>query len=168
MALFGNDRDIQMFIKVNKELLDNIIQQEVHYYKYHTPENKSNNIDNLYGEGSAQKSYYRPVRVSCLIDTGDVTMTSEEIIGLDLTQALVFSFLRPKLEELGLVPDVGDIIEVRDKYYEVDNVNEVQYIMGKDKDHPKGPGSDFGRNFSIICQTHLTRLSRLQIVKSRV
>ena len=167
MALFGNDRDIQMFIKVNKELLDNVIQQEVHYYKLYIPETKSNDPNNLYGEGSAQKSYYRPVRVSCLIDTGEYAVATEEIIGIDVTQQVTFKFLRPKLEELGLVPDIGDIIETRGNYYEVDNVNQTQYILGKDKDYPKGPGADFGRNFSVICITHLTRESRLQIQKTR-
>ena len=34
MALYGEARDISMFRKVNRELMGNIISQEVIFYKY--------------------------------------------------------------------------------------------------------------------------------------
>jgi len=66
MALFGSSRDISFMHKVNGELLDNVIQQEVHYYKLYLPGVKSVDTANLYGEASAQKTYYRPVRLTCI------------------------------------------------------------------------------------------------------
>jgi hypothetical protein len=168
MALFGGRRDIDLFIHLNKELLNDIIQQEVDYYQYYLPETKGVGIDDLYGEASVQKTYYTPVRVTCLIERQDVITSIDDQFGMDKTQQITFRFLRPQLVELNLNPHEGDIIEVRGNYYEIDGINENQFILGKDDDYPKNVGSGFGENFSILCQTHLTRVSKLQIVKTRI
>lgn len=169
MALFGSSRDISFILKVNGELLDNVIQQEVDYYKLYLPEAKSHDSANLYGEASAQKTYYSPVRLSCLVDrTQGFQSVQDDQIGIDVTSNYVFKFLRPKLEELGLVPQIGDIIEDRGNYFEVDNANEAQFFAGKDKDYGKNVGAEFGRNISIECTTHLARVTRLQITKFRI
>lgn len=166
-ALFGSSRDISMFKKVNNELIDNIIQQEVDYYKYHLPNTKGGDAENLYGEASVQKSYYDPVRITCLIERGDQTYIGDEQFGVDVQQIMTFRFLKPKLKELGLVPNAGDIVEVRGAYFEIDQINENQFIAGKDGDHGKSVGSEFGESLSIICVAHFTRVTRLQIIKSR-
>jgi len=51
---------------------------------------------------------------------------------------------------------------------ELDQINENQFIAGKDNDYGKSVGSEFGESLSILCVGHMTRVSRLQIVKSRV
>lgn len=163
MALFGNNRDIAFFKNINKELLDDIIQQEVDFYQLSLADTESN----MYGEASKGRVYYRPVRLSCLIEREDVLSNQDDQFGIDVTQNIVFKFFKPKLRELSLVPKTGDIIEVRGNYYEVDNVNENQFVLGKDNDYGKNVGPDFGESFSIICITHLARVSRLQIVKGR-
>ena len=168
-AMFGSSRDISFILKVNNELLDNIIQQEVDYYKLYIPDTKSADAAaNLYGEGSSQKAYYKPVRLTCLVDrTQGFQSQQDDQFGIDVTSAYIFRFLRPKLEELGLSPLTGDIIEDRGNFYEVDSVNEIQFFAGKDKDYGKSVGPEFGRNISIECNAHLTRVVRLQIVKFR-
>lgn len=168
MALYGSSRDISLFVKLNKELLNNIIQQEVDYYQYYLQETRGKGIDDLYGEASSQKSYYSPVRVTCLIERQDVATIVEDQFGLDKTQQVTFRFLRPQLKEINLNPHEGDIIEVRGNYYEIDGINENQFVVGKDGEYPKNVGTEFGENFSIICQTHLTRVSKLQIAKTRI
>ena len=50
MALFGRQRDINFVIGVNHELLDNIIEQQVDYYKPYLQDTKSKDTANLYGE----------------------------------------------------------------------------------------------------------------------
>lgn len=167
MALFGSSRDISFMKKINKELIDNVIQQEVDYYKYYLPETKGKDIDNLYGEASSQKTYYSPVRVTCLLERGDQTYVQDDQFGIDVTQIMTFRFLKPKLREIGLVPNAGDIVEVRGNYYEIDQINENQFILGKDNDYGKSVGSEFGESLSIICVSHYTRVSRLQIIKAR-
>lgn len=169
MALFGSSRDFSFVRKINNELLEDVIQQEVDYFKLYLPEAKGDRTENLYGEASSQKTYYRPVRVACLIDRSSGFQTAaDDQFGLDINATYTFNFLRPKLEELGLVPQVGDIIEDRSRYFEVDSTNEVQFFLGKDKDYGKDVGTEFGRNISIQITTHLARVSRLQIIKARL
>lgn len=169
MALFGSSRDISFIKKVNGELLDNVIQQEVDYYKYYLAETKAKDVaTNLYGEASGQKTYYNPVRVTCLIERGDQMYVADDQFGLDVTQTVTFRFLKPKLRDIGLVPMGGDIIEVHGTYYEIDQVSENQFVAGKDGDYGKNVGPEFGESLSIVCTTHMTRVTRLQIVKGRV
>ena len=56
MALFGGSRDISLFRNVNKELINNIIQTEVAYYKFALEQTKVN----VYGEAPG-KQYYEPL-----------------------------------------------------------------------------------------------------------
>ena len=163
MALFGSSRDISFMKKVNNELLDNIIQQEVDYYVLVMDQTSAN----LYGEASQGKSYYRPVRLTCLLERGDQAYVAEDQFGADLTQQMTFRFLKPKLRDLNLVPHAGDIVEVRGLYYELDQINENQFILGKDNDYGKNVGDGFGESFSIVCIGHYARVTRLQIEKAR-
>ena len=168
MALFGSSRDISFIKKINNELFDDIIQQEIDYYKFYIPETKAKDSGNLYGEASAQKTYYSPVRITCLIERGDQAYVQDDQFGVDVTQPMTFRFLKPKLKEVGLVPAAADIIEVRGTFYEINQVNENQFILGKDGDYGKSVGSEFGESLSIICVANYTRVSRLQIINGRV
>jgi hypothetical protein len=163
MALFGSSRDISMFKKVNNELLDNIIQQEVDYYVL-----SLNDTDyNLYGEANQGRTYYRPVRLTCLLERGDQVYAIDDQFGSDVTQQITFRFLHQRLLDTNLNPRAGDIVEVRGLYYELDQINENQFILGKDSDYGKSVGSEFGESFSIICVGHYARVTRLQIEKAR-
>jgi hypothetical protein len=163
MALFGNSRDIAFIKNINRELMDDVIQQEVDFYELSLKDTDNN----LYGEAPGGKVYYRPVRITCLITRGDIQAVADDQFGIDQTQSTQFAFLKPKLREYNLVPQVGDIIESRGIYYEVDNINENQFVVGKDGDYGKNVGAEFGESLSIICETHYARVSRLQIVKTR-
>ncbi|CAB4143650.1 hypothetical protein UFOVP450_190 [uncultured Caudovirales phage] len=163
MALFGSSRDISFMKKINNELIDNVIQQEVDVYAL----SLANTESNLYGEASSGKTYYRPVRVTCLLERGDQAYVADDQFGSDVTQIMTFRFLKPKLRELNLVPKAGDIVEVRGLYYELDQVNENQFILGKDNDYGKNVGPEFGESLSEICIGHYARVTRLQIEKAR-
>lgn len=163
MALFGGARDISFFRSINKELINDIIQTEVDIYKIYLNETKAS----LYGESSENKSYYIPVRVACLITRDDTINTTDEM-GVDTDQTVTYAFLRDgTLDEIGFVPEVGDIIEWDSKYWEINNININQYIMGRNDLTNKTIGSNFGANWSYICKTNLTRRSKLKIEKIR-
>lgn len=167
MALFGRQRDIDFMIGVNRELINDVIEQQVDFYKPYLNETKSKDTANLYGEASAQKTYFQPVRLNTLITYDPDTPIDDDSL-LDFTRGVTFAFLRDDLVPFNLVMELGDIIEYRSKFFEVDDINEGQFVMGKDKNHPKSVGPDFGRSVSIICVTHQTNQQRLQIAKARL
>lgn len=163
MALFGSARDISFFRNINKELINDIIQTEVDIYKIYLDETKSN----LYGEASEDKTYYIPIRIPSLITREDIVNTTDEM-GVDTDQIVTFAFLRDgTLDQIGFVPDTGDIIEWDSKYWEIDNININQYIMGRNDLTNKTIGSGFGANWSYICKTHLTRRNKLKLERVR-
>lgn len=163
MALFGSSRDLSMIIKVNKELLDNIISQEVDYYQLSIQDTETN----LYGEAPQGKIYYKPIRLTCLIERGDQTFNIDDQLGPDASQTYTFRFLHRALEELNLWPEVGDLIENRGNFYEIDNINENQFFVGKDLFFPKNVGPEYGESISIICSAHYTRVTKLQLTEER-
>lgn len=167
MALFGRQRDIDFMIGVNRELLNDVIEQQVDYYKPYLNETKSKDTANLYGEASAQKTYFQPARLNALI-TYEADTPIEDSSLLDFNRPVTYAFLRDDLVPFNLVCELGDIIEYRGKFFEVDDINEGQFVMGKDRSHPKSVGKDFGRSISIICVTHQTNQGRLQIAKARL
>ena len=66
MALYGANRDVSLFRHLNRELLNNIIEQKVGYYKINLEKSQAN----IYGE-SSKKYYNDPVLINCLIERGD-------------------------------------------------------------------------------------------------
>lgn len=104
MPLFGGARDISLFRTMNKELINDIIQTEIGYYKFVLPDSRTN----VYGE-SENKVYYEPLLVSCLITKEDQIWNEKEF-GPDLTQQMTFAFLKADMVEKDLVPEIGDIV----------------------------------------------------------
>ena len=97
MTLFGGSRDISLFHTLNKELINDIIQTEVGYYKFVLERTTSN----IYGE-SAGKVYYEPVRIAGLIDRKDQAWSSDEF-GSDVNQTIGFKFLKDELKDINLI-----------------------------------------------------------------
>ena len=162
MALFGGSRDISLFNTVSKELINDIIQSEVGYYKFALEKTTSN----VYGE-SQGKVYYEPVRIACLMQREDQTWSSDDF-GSDLNQTLNFRFLKEELKDINLVPEVGDILLFRNNFYVVDSKIENQLILSKDPDYAISTGTtDFGNSHSIILKGHLSRVEKLNLIPLR-
>jgi hypothetical protein len=80
-----------------------------------------------------------------------------------------FRFFKDHLITANVVPEVGDIVMYNELYYEVDNVNENQKIVGKDPDYSYSEGLDqFGSSFGIILDAHYTSADRLGIQRQRL
>ena len=105
---------------------------------------------NLYGE-SLNKTYYQGVECSAIIQRED-TQSNYEGFGADSSQTVQFRFNRFTLEDKGFYPEIGDIIKYDDSYYEIDNMNDTQYVAGQPHN-----------SLSILCDAHLTRISGLNI-----
>jgi len=160
--LFGSNRDFDLLVNINRELLKDIVEQEILYHKLSLED-----LDvNLYGE-SLQKSYWNAVKLNCLITRGDQVIDIQEF-GPDLGREASFAFIRQDLVDVSVVPEVGDIVEWQNDFYEVDTVRENQLFLGRDKSYNlTSTTSGFGSSLSIIVDCHLTRADKVGIAEVR-
>ena len=162
MALFGGSRDISLFKSLSKELINDIIQTEVAYYKFAL---EQTNV-NVYGEAPG-KNYYEPLKIASLINRQDQSWSSDDF-GPDVNQIIDFRFLKQELKDINLLPEVGDLILFRNNFYEVDSRTENQLFMGRDPDYALSTETiDFGGSYSIIVNTHISRVEKINLIPLR-
>tara|TARA_Y100000593_G_C4208230_1_gene285409 strand:- start:29 stop:505 length:477 start_codon:yes stop_codon:yes gene_type:complete len=154
---FFSNRDLKLFDKFNKELINNVVSQTCIWYKISAEHTETN----MYGESSKGGKVYRPgVQLSALITSDDFDWETDEW-GPDSNQSVEFAFHRQSLIDISstnpVVIEVGDILEWNYAYFEVDTINENQLI-----------GGDVDKNFGVVASTHLTRLSRLNITERQL
>ena len=148
---FFSDRDVNTFSTINKSLMGDVIGSTCIVYKISSEETQIN----VYGESTGMGKVYNPgVELDALIDSTDFDWNTDEF-GPDAQQTVTFSFLRNNLIDKGnVVVEVGDIIEWNYAYFEVDVINENKLI-----------GGNVDQNFDVIAETHMTRLSKLNIIE---
>ena len=147
---------------MNRELINDIIQTEIGYYKFVLQDT----VTNVYGEAE-NKVYYEPLLIPCLITREDQTW-NETDFGPDSTQQMTFRFLRANLVEKNLVPEVGDIVLYNNDYFEFNSLVENQFFVGKNPDYSMNEDTDnFGVSLSIICRASKLRIEQLKTVPLR-
>ena len=143
---FVPQKEVDLFDAFNEELIDEIIGQTVDIYKISVEDTE----ENIYGESST-KHYDKGFRVNCLINFTEPTIDQEEF-GPDLNTAIEMYFHRTTLEEAEFYPEIGDIVDWNDFYFEINSVTEPQLIAGHQY-----------FKHSIIAVAHRSRQSSLQI-----
>jgi len=146
MGRFATQRGFDFINCINKELINNVVETSVILYRI-TPENT---VINLYGESIA-KDYMVGTQVNVLIASDDQQTESSEF-GTDAVRNVIFNFHRQTLKDVSLYPEYGDVIAFDDAYFEIHNIIDNSRFGGK---------VDF--DVSIICETHMTRRSSLNI-----
>jgi hypothetical protein len=87
-------------------------------------------------------------------------------MGPDLNREASFAFLREDLESSSVLPEVGDILNWQENYYEVDTVRENQLFVGRDNSYNLTDYSNqFGKSISILVDCHLTRSDKVGIIQ---
>ena len=160
--LFGSNRDFDLLVNINRELIKDIVEQEILIYKL----NIADTSTNLYGE-ALEKTYLEPVKLNCLITRGDQVIDINEF-GPDLGREASFALLRRDLEDIQLVPEVGDIVMWHEDYYEVDRVKENQLFYGRNNNYNIERASGYGESISLVLDCHLTRADRVGIARQRL
>ena len=173
MALFGESRDISLFRHVNRELMRNIISQQVVLYKVNLDETKNN----LYGEASSKRVFNEPVLLYALIERGDQTAPTNDL-GVGFNWPVTFRFLRDDLVDANLVLEIGDVVMWNEGYWEIDNENMNQLFVGKDPDYDYFDDTDsnpletdlrtFGYNVSVICTAPYVPADKVGLIKTRL
>lgn len=160
--LFGSNRDFDLLVSINRELLKDVIEQEILIYKI----NIADTSTNLYGE-ALQKTYLEPVKFNCLITRGDQVINIDEF-GPDLGREASFALLKQDLKDVQLVPEVGDIVMWHEDYYEVDTVKENELFYGRNSDYNIERTAGYGDSISLVLNCHLTRADRVGIARQRL
>ena len=155
---FLPQRDLDVFTRVNKELIgdirlgkDGIINQQVVLYKVSVQDTQTN----MYGEASGGKRWKDGVKFACLVDAADFDYNNDEF-GRDEQQNVSFRILRQTLIDLSLVAELGDVIEWNWAYFEIQSINENQLVGGMQDN-----------NWSVICDTFRIRFSQINIERIR-
>ena len=160
MALFGSSRDFNTLLGINYELISDVISQQCGYYKIVLGDTKVN----LYGEALA-KQYIGPVLFNCLVERGDLQTTIKDQ-GLDRSRPMTFRFLRTMMQDANVYPEAGDVIMYNELYYEVENVNDNQLLVGKNNDYAYSDGlENFGGNLSYILTCYYASGDKLGITQ---
>jgi len=160
--LFGTNRDFDLLVNINRELLKDVVEQAVLYYKL----SLEDTLSNLYGE-SLTKNWMEPLKLNCLITRGDQVITTDDF-GPDLSREASFAFIRQDLEDVQVVPEVGDILMWHEDYYEVDLVKENQLFYGRNNNYNVERASGYGESISLVLDCHLTRADRVGIARQRL
>jgi hypothetical protein len=169
MALFGSSRDISMFRKINRELLGDIITQQLAVYKYALDKTKVN----MYGEASDGRWFNGPTLLNALITIENKTDGTSDL-GVDFNWSIKIAFLKDDLLDANLVVEIGDVLLYQESYFEVDVATDTQYFVGKDPQYPYNtnplnPGlENFGYNVSLICEAHYIPADRVNILRQRL
>jgi len=143
---FIPQKEVDLFDVLNEELIDDILGQYVDIYKVSVDDTEVN----LYGESST-KYFEQGFRVNCLISFEEPVIEQDEF-GPDLTANLEMYFHRTTLKEANFYPEIGDIVDWNDIYWEMNTVTEPQLIGGHQ-----------AFKHMIKAVAHRARLSGLQI-----
>ena len=161
--IFGSQRDFSLFTGINRELLSDVVEQEILFYKVSLEQTQAN----IYGEAT-EKVYWSPIKYNCLVQRGDQRSTVDEL-GVDIVRDVKFNLLRQDLIDTNVEPEIGDIVMWLENYYEIDNITENQLFLGKDNAYSLTEyGNNFGASVSLIFECHLTRADRVGIIRERI
>jgi len=165
MALYGSARDASLIRSVNREVINNLVDTEIIYYKLSLEETQTN----IYDE-SDSKVYYSPMRINGLILKEEKSYISDDS-GIDTTRTGEFSFLRDDLKDKNIIIETGDVLEDDNEFYEIDEVGSSQYWRGTNPDTDlglvEGDRGEFGYSVAVRVVAHVTRRNRLNIQEVR-
>ena len=142
-------KEITFIDAVNEEFIDELAGQTVDVYKVSVEDTDTN----VYGEaiGGGAKTFRKGYRVNCLIlfNEPEVEMTD---YGTDNNNSIEIYFHRNSLDGTDFYPEVGDVIDWRDIYFEINGVTEPQLIAGH---------QDFRHD--VKCTANRIRLSSINL-----
>ena len=144
---FIPQKEVDLFDVLNEELIDNVLGQYVDIYKISIEDTEAN----IYGE--SEKKYFKTgFRVNCLI-SWDPSYNLDDF-GPDKNVTVELYFHRTTLKESEFYPEIGDIVEWNDFFFEINSVTEPQLIGGH---------QEFKHEIQALA--HRVRLSSLQLIE---
>lgn len=149
--LYNRPRDMALFNRINQELLHRIVSTPVVVYKVSTESS-----ENIYGE-STEKTYTKGLQIGCLITHEEQAADASEGFGPEITQNIQVAFHRDMLNDRDFYPEIGDVIEWNESYFEIYQVVENQLV-----------GGQIYKNFSIVAYCNMSPRDKILIENVRV
>lgn len=147
MPKFLSARDYEFIQHINREIVAEIVDVDVVLIKVMLEATPTN----IYGE-ALEKVHYVGIELSALISYPENEADSSEGFGVNQKQNVDFQFVRRILETKEVYPENGDIVLYNERYYEIDNVREVQLLASRPE-----------YNHDLLCSAHLTRRTDIQL-----
>ena len=149
LGRYYSPRDLKLINGIAAELMGDIIQTLVIIHKLVPDDTKLN----VYGESDPKtgKVFFAGVPMTALVARRDIETPADEF-GTDRKQIVTFRFREAMLKEVNLFPENGDVVVFNERYHEIDNVIQEQFLGGEPE-----------KSFSILCDTHYSRMSKLSI-----
>ena len=147
MPKFVTAKDFAFFQHINREIVDEVVDVDVVLIKIRLESTPTN----IYGE-ALEKVHYTGIELSALISYPENEADSSAGFGVNQRQNVDFRFVRSILMNKNVYPENGDIILYNDRYYEIDNIREVQLVASRPE-----------YNNDILCSAHLTRRTDIQL-----
>jgi hypothetical protein len=130
----------------------------VKYFKI----NLESTVTNIYQE-SLEKWYYTGLNVRCSIDRG-VTSNAVDEFGVNIAQTINVTIPKALLISYNFMPEVGDIVMDRERYYEVNSIDsQFITIPGVSAGNEKLGTSGQTLTYTLTC--HLTRVTKLNLIE---
>lgn len=144
-------RDVRFMNSLNGELIQDIIEQIVVIFKINASETNAN----IYGE-SMDKFYFPGVETGCLVEN-DPESTLYEGFGPDVKKGTLFRFHQKLCENKNIYPQIGDIVEWENAYFEISNIVENQFLGGQPE-----------KNYSLLCNAHMSKQSKINLTERNI
>jgi hypothetical protein len=131
---------------------------EVKYYKINLEYTKAN----IYGE-AIEKWYYPANQVKCLIERGTISNKDDEF-GVHIDQNLTISIPRDYAQLYNILPEAGDIVMDRERFYEISSVDSIFGTISGVRT-PNGIQGTNGQVLMYVLTAYLTRVSKLNLIE---
>lgn len=123
---FITERELAYIDKINKELIQNFVAQEVIYYAISL---EHSTVHDLYNE-SIDKVWYSPVRINARVEYDNPTVETSNFT-LDSKYEVNVYFHDEELLERNVEPRDGDFLEFGSIVYEITSVTRPQLVYGQ-------------------------------------
>lgn len=146
--LFISDKEIHFINQLNKELIQNVVNQKIVYYSVSEQHTKAND---LYNE-SIHKTVFNPVEINArlLLKAPQQSTTG---FSLDTTYEMEAYFHLDELYQRQITPREGDFMKWGKVVYEIKKLTKPQIIAGQ-----------IEQEMMIKCECTVSRKSNFDVV----
>ena len=121
---FITERELQFISVINKELIQNVVGQEVNYYAV-----SERTRTNLYGE-AVQKIWNPPIAINARVLWENPTVETKDG-NLDNKYTAEVYFHTDELNDRNVRPREGDFVEFGQVFFEITSVTHPQIVFGQ-------------------------------------